>query len=643
MSQQPPISDPVIGRTLDGRYLIEATIAAGGMATVYRGTDVRLQRAVAVKIMHSHLAADQQFRDRFLHEALSSARLTHPNIVNVYDQGHESGLWYLVMEYVPSITLRDLMREHGALSPYQALSILSPALAGLGAAHDAGILHRDLKPENILLADDGRIKLADFGLARAVSAHTSPTQNLIGSVAYMSPELLARGNADARSDIYAMGIILYEMLVGSRPFAGTDPVQIALQHANDPVPAPSATNPRVPVEVDELVYWSTAKRPEDRPRDAHILREQTDDVLAALPADSSRPAVKGATLPTLVMASNAAEPTAIMRSAPVAIPSAPTPLQGDVERLQRRNRTSGRRGGLLLIVILLLAALAGGTGWYFASGPGAMTIIPDVTTMSEADATAQLTAAGFTVLTQPQNDLTVPAGTVMGTDPDPRSSAFPGASVTLIVSAGPANATVPAVVGSKLDVATAALQERHLVVAPDPLSEFSSQPQGTVLALAASGASVSEGQTLLQGTTVTFTVSLGAIPTVVGATQSDATSQLQNVGLTATVASTEFSDTVASGVVISQSSAKKTMAKGDTVLLVVSKGQDLVAVPTGVVGTSVSDGVKKLQAAGFNVVISNDWLPDAIKTIAKVSRIDPTEGSQVKRGSTVTIYWSYTS
>ncbi len=266
-------TDPMIGRMIDHRYRVRSRIARGGMATVYLATDVRLERRVAIKIMHGHLADDQAFRERFIQEARSAARLSHPNLVGVYDQGAEDDTAYIVMEYIPGITLRDLLQEHHALTPEQATDILRAVLAGLASAHRAGIVHRDLKPENVLLADDGRIKLGDFGLARATTANTATGAALLGTIAYLSPELVTRGSADSRSDIYALGIMLYEMLTGEQPYKGEQPMQIAYQHANDTVPAPSATVPGTPPELDDLVAWATARNPDDRPADA---REMLD-------------------------------------------------------------------------------------------------------------------------------------------------------------------------------------------------------------------------------------------------------------------------------------------------------------------------------------------------------------------------------
>jgi beta-lactam-binding protein with PASTA domain/serine/threonine protein kinase len=263
-------SDPLVGTLVDNRYLIQSRLARGGMSTVYLSTDQRLERDVALKVMHPHMAGDPQFLDRLGREAKAAARLSHPHVVGVLDQGEDGRIAYLVMEYIKGHTLRDVLNEKGALSPRLALALIDPVVEGLGAAHAAGLLHRDIKPENVLIADDGRIKLGDFGLARAISTSTS-TGALIGTVAYLSPELVLGKQADARSDIYSVGIMLYEMLTGRQPFDGEVPIQVAYQHVNSTVNAPSALVPGLAAEVDELVQWCTANDPDKRPVDGHAL------------------------------------------------------------------------------------------------------------------------------------------------------------------------------------------------------------------------------------------------------------------------------------------------------------------------------------------------------------------------------------
>ncbi len=255
------VSDPLIGRLLDGRYLVGPRVARGGMATVYEATDTRLDRTVAVKVMHAGLGDDDEFSRRFRREAQAAARLAHHNVVAVFDQGDDDGTLFLVMEYVPGITLRDLIRTEAPMAPVKALTVIEPVLSALGAAHRAGMIHRDVKPENVLLADDGRVKVADFGLARAVNSETQHTSTgvLIGTVSYLSPELVVDGRADARSDVYAAGVLIYEMLTGQKPHQADSPIQVAYKHVHEDIPPPSRRMPSLPPYVDALVARATAR------------------------------------------------------------------------------------------------------------------------------------------------------------------------------------------------------------------------------------------------------------------------------------------------------------------------------------------------------------------------------------------------
>ena len=301
------VNDSLVQALVDNRYLVRARVARGGMSTVYLATDTRLDRDVALKVLYPHLAADPGFLERFEREAKSAARLSHPHVVGVLDQGiDENGLAYLVMEYVPGRTLRDLLRERGTLTPRQALALLDAVVEGLAAAHDAGLIHRDVKPENVLLSEDGRIKIADFGLARAVTTSTN-TGTLVGTVAYLAPELVTGGGADERSDVYSAGIMLYELLTGSQPFTGDVPIQVAFQHVHGTVPPPSEACPGLAEDLDELVQWCTRPDPEDRPVDGrallgelrHIRTSLTDEELDVhcLPAGAAADASATAAVP----------------------------------------------------------------------------------------------------------------------------------------------------------------------------------------------------------------------------------------------------------------------------------------------------------------------------------------------------------
>ncbi|HEY9368266.1 protein kinase domain-containing protein, partial [Streptomyces sp.] len=276
------LQDPLVGQLLDGRYRVDGRIAVGGMATVYRAVDTRLDRVLALKVMHPELATDASFVERFIREAKSVARLSHPNVVGVFDQGADGAYVYLAMEYVAGCTLRDVLRERGALQPRAALDVLEPVLAALGAAHRAGFVHRDMKPENVLIGDDGRVKVADFGLVRAIGSATNTTGTVLGTVSYLAPEQIEHGTADTRADVYACGVVLYEMLTGGKPHTGDTPAQVLYRHLNTDVPAPSAAVPGLALDMDELVASATARNPEVRPHDAVALLAQTREARAAL-------------------------------------------------------------------------------------------------------------------------------------------------------------------------------------------------------------------------------------------------------------------------------------------------------------------------------------------------------------------------
>src|SRR5690349_14970517 len=337
------------------------------MATVYVATDLRLERRIALKVMHGHLSDDTVFQSRFIQEARSAARLADPHVVNVFDQGQDGDMAYLVMEYLPGITLRELLREQRRLTIPQTVTIMDAVLSGLAAAHRAGIVHRDVKPENVLLAEDGRIKIGDFGLARATTANTATGSQLLGTIAYLAPELVTRGTADARSDIYSLGIMLYEMLTGEQPYQGEQPMQIAFQHATDSVPRPSVKNPGVPEQLDELVLWTTEKNPDDRPLDARQMLDRFREIEREL---GVQPQV-ARSAPTSVIRDEGGAQTELTKVLPSAI-TGPMAAIDDVDnasRLRTEMRKRARKGGWLFALVVVLAVLAAAVGWWFGSGP----------------------------------------------------------------------------------------------------------------------------------------------------------------------------------------------------------------------------------------------------------------------------------
>jgi eukaryotic-like serine/threonine-protein kinase len=446
------VSDSLIGRVLDGRYRVEARIARGGMATVYRALDTRLDRVVALKVMHQVFAEDDEFVARFIREAKSAARLSHPNVVAVFDQGDDAGQVFLAMEYVHGRTLRDLIRERRRLMPQEALSVLQPVLAALSAAHAAGLVHRDVKPENVLLADDGRVKVADFGLARAAAnrAATSAT-TLIGTVAYLAPEQVTRGVADPRSDVYAAGIMLFEMLTGRPPYDGETAISVAYRHANEDVPPPSSLVPETPPQVDALVARATARDPDQRPHDAGAFLAETVRVrrsLPALEADATSPTtLVPRTQHTLVVelpdAGAGYDRPAWYPPQPPPPAQPPTMVEEEYRRPRRR-----RRGWIALLVILLLAAGAGTAGWYY--GIERNTTAPSLIGITAAQAQAKA-ASGHVTLVIAASDSTdwsstVPANQVWDQTPKANTKLHRGDTVTVRISKGKHLSTVPSFV-----------------------------------------------------------------------------------------------------------------------------------------------------------------------------------------------------
>jgi hypothetical protein len=508
---------------------------------------------VAIKVMHGHLADDSQYKARFIQEARSAARLAHPNVVNVYDQGQDGETAYLVMEYLPGITLRDLLQEHKILTTVQALDIMEAILAGLAAAHKNGIVHRDLKPENVLLADDGRIKIGDFGLARAATANTATGNALLGTIAYLSPELVTRGVADTRSDIYAVGIMLYEMLAGEQPFRGEQAFQIAHQHANDTVPTPSTKNPRVPAELDELVLWATARDPDQRPRDARTMLDQLRETEVLLRLENSatgstaaqRTVVMPAARPTTALLASDDETQVLSQKARHRTGPILAETSTALAKQTGRRRT---RGFWLAGVVILLLALVAGAAWYFGAGPGAHVTIPAVAGKTPDAARAALKDLGLTV--QPANGQTtsptVPVGAVAQTTPKIGSSVVRASTITLLISTGPK--LLPITDLRTLDSATAIAQIAREGFDYD--KQKSSQQFNSTVALGkVIVAHAADGTTDLstvkeygEQQKISLVVSAGALPDVGGSSVADATTALKAVNLTASPGKQTYSD-----------------------------------------------------------------------------------------------------
>jgi serine/threonine-protein kinase len=612
------------------------------MATVYLATDLRLERRVAIKVMHGHLADDSQYKARFIQEARSAARLAHPNVVNVYDQGQDDETAYLVMEYLPGITLRDLLLEHKVLTTVQAMDIMEAILSGLAAAHKNGIVHRDLKPENVLLADDGRIKIGDFGLARAATANTATGNALLGTIAYLSPELVTRGVADARSDIYAVGIMLYEMLAGEQPFRGEQAFQIAHQHANDTVPTPSTKNPQVPAELDELVLWATARDPEQRPRDARVMLEQLHETESLLKLDDPSAAAttvqRTMVMPSAVALADTAAATQVLtqkarhRTGPI--------LSDSANLLAAKSDGRRRRGFWLFALVILLTALAGGTGWYFGVGPGADVGIPNVAGQSQAAARAAIAATGLAAspTTGQAFSPTIPVGSVVATTPTIGKRVAKGSSITLLLSSGPKPLPFPALAGLTTAAAKAKIAEAGFRYSDKySAQQFDAKiPLDQVIqAIGAAGTDITAATQYGDQQPVSLVVSAGPVPNVIGLSVADATAKLkQDANLTAVSGRQAYSASVPAGDVISLEMPTTPVRPGGSISMTISKGPEQVVVPN-VVGMTWQDAKQTLLNAGFTL----DYNPfaDAAPTTFIVSKTNPAGGATVDKGTKVKV------
>lgn len=669
-------SDPMLGQVLDDRYEVVRRLARGGMAVVYLAHDLRLSRTVALKLMHEGLGSDEAFVTRFDAEARAAAHLSHPNVVSVFDQGRDRGRPYIVMEYVEGCTLRQLITREAPMDPLRVLDLAEPMVSALAAAHAAGMIHRDIKPENVLISDRGQVKVADFGLARAVTAatHSGTSGIVIGTVSYIAPELVTRGHADTRSDVYSVGILLYEMLTGHKPHRGDSPIQVAYSHVHNQITPPSmelSTSWResrhgIPPYLDALVVTAAARDRENRPEDAGVLlahlrlaREALSKGIVDDPALTER--MRRTTVDAEASVTEAVPIVARTRPSEVrftpSTPASPSfdvhadgvPYYADADRAPyspqspltsplplitekldtgRPRRKVGRLVAALVAVVALVAGVGWG-GWWFLDGR--FTDAPNLTTMNEAAATAAATAAGLSVTFDREYSETVPAGQVTRSEPSAGERIVDGGVMHAWLSRGPERYPVPKVTG--LAVAAAQEQLTKGYLAPGTVTEEWSD---TVKAGIVLSQSVEAGKQVKKATRVDLVVSKGPAPVKVddwtNKKFADAKATLTKAGLKVT-ASEANHDTIAKGLVISQKPGAGELHRGDTVTFVVSKGPVLVAVPT-VRGIGAQQAIDKLKAAGFQVRISRM----VEHGFGLAFGTDPAAGAKAPKGSTVTLY-----
>jgi serine/threonine-protein kinase len=618
----------LIDRVLDGRYRVLSHLADGGMATVYVAMDERLDRKVALKVMRADLANDESFVQRFRREARSAAQLSHPNVVAVYDQGEDDGQVFLAMELVNGLTLRQVMHSEGPLTPRAALDIIDPVLQALGAAHTAGLIHRDVKPENVILREDGTIKVADFGLARAIASTTSTAQTglLLGTVAYLSPEQVERGIADARSDVYAAGLVLFEMLTGSKAYLGDSPIHVAYQHVHSEVPLPSSRVHTVPAGLDRLIARASARDPDMRPSDANELlaeMRRTRQALSSAELDQS-PAAPFDIPPdrTVTMSRTTVVPQAM--------PSPGTGVGHSLPRWAWPGTASWREhklaAGLVALVLVVTAAL-----FFFTVGPGAMTAVPRVVGSTDLAARKALDLAHLDTKVVRSFHETVKAGVVLTSDPLAGREVRRGSTVTLTVSRGPERHDVPEVVGRTQADAEQRVRDAKLTVGKVRKEYSETVPQGQVIST-----SPVANTALKRATPVTLVISAGRQPIKLtdwtGQPVDLAVAAMTKARLKVDTKAQEWSDTVPKGSVITQSPATGTLFAGDLVTMVVSKGPQLVVVPN-VIGQQEQPAQAALEKLGFTVKIERAF--GGYFGTVRLQSIAP--DTKAPQGSTITL------
>ncbi len=626
------------GELIDNRYLLQRLIASGGMATIYAGIDTRLDRPVAVKIMHAHLANDEAFVSRFIKEAKATAALSHPNIVSIQDQGWNEGgppAVFLVMELVEGSTLRDFLNQHGVVSIEQMFQLMTPVISALAAAHKIGIIHRDIKPENILISKDGRVKVADFGLARNMAIGQTMTVEssvVLGSVSYLSPEQVQRGVADARSDIYAVGIVLFEMLTGGKPYEGETPIQIAYRHVNDRIPTLQSIKSDIPITISELVHAATAPNPDHRPKDAEELLNKFREIQAQIDPKKRQMSLELDLPPSMTKS--------VAKRGKVSVGSALEGLKEKTSQListkpikvskpedsigTKKRKVSKRVKRNRIIALLLLIGLV--FGGFRLLNIGKISV-PSLVGMSQTEASKSLKPLGLDLeIIEEVFSEDIPKGRIIASKPGGGGKISPDKKVGLILSKGQERILIPRLNGLTPDVASAQLSSLGLTVGE--INEIFDMKIAAGYVIATEP---KETMAVKRKTIVDLIVSKGveqiSLQSYVGKGGEQALSELTEMGFDVD-AEYKFSDSVFKGQVISQSPEKmESIGKGSKIDLTISKGPEFVFVPN-VLGKNKNDASLDLENLGLRV---------KIKGSGKVNNISPAIGAKVKQGAVITL------
>lgn len=646
------VADPHVGKTLENRYSITRRIADGGMASVYLATDTRLERTVAIKIIHAQLAQGphkDQFIRRFHSEAKAAAALSNSHIVQIYDTGEFDGLYYIVMEYVRGLTLRQAMESNPTFSVRDTLRILSETLDGLSAAHQAGLVHRDIKPENILINPRGHVQITDFGLAKAVSDATMGTTGLLlGTAAYLAPEMIEENAATAKTDLYSVGIMGYEMLTGSVPFTSDNAITMVFKHVHDDVPPLTDTSPKFPAPLADIIASLAARDPKDRPADASEALAQLREASAQINRDDLFYRFD----PTSTTTSPPAPPHKDLLHAPGApvvekTSVVPTPPASKTEVISKSKKKGAHKKHLLIwILSALVAVLAAAAAWWWFWGPASYWVVPEASDVTCTEQECSLATADFAQYEKTLKALqidysttrefsdTIESGDIISANPDVGGRVSKrGGVLALTVSKGMQRVTIPA---DLLDCTAEKTPEKTLLDLG--LSKLTVREEFSLDAAKGCAVSVSQapGTTLNHNTAVTLTVSKGPkpveVPQLSGVSQDDATKELEALKLSVTVEE-EFSDSIAEGSVIgTDPSGGQSLFWGDDITVKVSKGPETVVLPS-VVGMQKDAAVKRLEDLGFTVKTQSSQIGEMLHVVfsqsgsaGKPQRLRDTEG-----------------
>lgn len=628
----------MIGRVFNNRYQLTERIGIGGMAEVYRAQDRVLGRLVAVKVMLPQYASDPEFTQRFRQEAAAAANLQSPYIVNVYDWGQDEGIHYMVMEYVRGSDLKTAITQRGAINQRKVAEIGAQVCKALSVAHNQDIIHRDIKPQNIMVQPDGNVKVMDFGIARAKNSMKQQTSAVLGTAHYISPEQAQGKELTPVSDIYSLGVVLYEAATGKLPFDGPDSVSVAMKQVSDaPVP-PREVNPDLDPNLEAIILRALEKDPAARFATVNDMKHALNDYLAGRPVslddDATHVMSNGTFVPPI---SNAAGATSVMQ--PLAsdgspVSGAPSVMRAVDEEEQAKHKK--RRNAVIVAIIaavaLLVAAIA-----FALSGMNGSSMVPDVTGQTAQQAEATLKSAGYTIGTTTEvYDDSTDEGRVMSTDPPAGTTAEKGSAINLNISKGKGQVEVPDLNGMNADQAKQALTKAGLTasqgtaVASDEVAKDKVATQDPAA-----------GTKVEKGSTVTFSLSSGpesvSVPDITGMSEKEAQAALSNVGLTGSLSDRKASDKVAEGDIISQSpSAGKKVSKGSKVSYVVSTGPSVVTVAVPNLTGMTKDGAKSaLTEKGL--VLGDVTEKSSDKPKGTVVEQSTDSGTKVEKGSKVNI------